>query len=1091
MKRKLLSLSFLMVLLFSVQSIFGQGSTTSAINGRVTGTDGESLPGATVIAVDVPTGSQYGTVTNLDGYYHLPNMNVGGPYKITVSYVGYEPFLKDGLYLQLGQTQKLDVNLSEQAQALEGVEIVAQQNEMFDGNRTGAETFISNDQIQQMPTIERSIADFARLTPQAKVSSNGAVSIAGMNNRYNAISIDGAVNNDVFGLSAQGTNGGQTGATAISLDAIDQFQITLAPYDVRQGGFAGASINAVTRRGSNEFSGSAYYYLRNQDFAGKTPGMIQLGEGEEREKLADFTAKTYGMRIGGPIIKNKLFFFLNAEFQRDETPKPFIFENYTGASTLDEIQAFADKLRNDYGYEPGGFLNNTEKLESDKILARIDWNISQNHKLMLRHSYVKSEATIPSSSTRTAINFFNNGQYFPSTTNSTALELKSNWNNSNNSLIIGYTSVRDDRDPIGQRFPSLMIFDDQGTIYAGSEPYSTGNQLDQDIFTINDNYSIYSGAHTITFGANFELSKTYNLFMRKAFGEYRYSSLSDFMNNETVPAYQYERGYSLVDDIVGDGSKAAADFRTAQMGFYVQDEWQINDNFSLTAGVRFDIPYYLDEPNAGEYGHVWEGFNDTTVAKITAYGYDLQGARAGQMPKPQLMVNPRLGFNWDVNGDETTQLRGGIGMFTSRLPLVWPGGAYTNNGVTIGGVFHRSSWGDPIWFRPDWNSQYVAEDFGASVAIPSGQMDLFTEDFKYPQVLRTSIGLDKKLPWGMVGTVEALYTKTINNVSYYNVNQKPSNGVYLTGTPDHRPLYPGEKIEDAYTRIILGTNTSEGYTYNITAQLSKQFSKGFAASLAYTFGRAMALNDGTSSQNSSQWRYMETVNGLNHLDLSYSDFDLGSRVMAFLSYKAEYAGNFATTVSLYYSGVSGNRYSFVYNDRGNLNGEGENSGNLIWIPNDASEINLVDIVDDDGVVTKTAAEQWSDLNTFINSSDYLSENRGSYAERNGARLPFESIVDLKVAQDFYMNFAGKKHTLQLTLDIFNFTNLLNKDWGVRRFVTYDAYTLIDFEGYEENGTTPRLTYNGPTDVEDIYNVSDSGIYSSRWMAQFGIRYIFN
>jgi hypothetical protein len=1088
MKKSLLRFVLSMALIFSVQAIFAQGSTTSGINGRIIGTNGESLPGATVVAIDVPTGSQYGTVTDLDGYYRIPNMNVGGPYKITITYVGYEPFVKDGIFLRLGQPQKIDVNLSEQAEALEGVEIVAQKNDIFDGNRTGAETTISNMDIQKMPTIERSIADFARLTPQAKVSSNGAISIAGMNNRYNAISIDGAVNNDVFGLSAQGTNGGQTGGTAISLDAIDQFQVVLAPYDVRQGGFTGASINAVTRRGTNEFEGSAYMLYRNESVAGKTPYKIQDVD-SLRKKLPDFASKTYGARLGGAIIKNKLFFFLNAEFQRDETPKPFTFSDYTGDSDEAALDAFADKLRA-FGYEPGGYGSKTQKLESDKILARIDWNINKTHKLMLRHSYVKSTSTSPYSSTKTSMNFENNGIYFPSTTHSFAAELKSNWNTMNNDLIIGYTSVVDDRNPMGGNFPALTIYDNKGTIYAGSETFSTGNQLKQNIFTINDNFSIYKGAHTITFGVNVEMSKSYNLFMRQAYGQYTYNSLDDFMND--VPAYQYEVGYSLVDDVVGDGSKAAADFRTVQTGFYVQDEWQANDKLKLTGGIRFDIPFYLDQPNANGNQAVWDNFNDSTLALVEAAGLDTYGAKAGEMPKAQLMFNPRVGFNYDVKGDKTTQLRGGLGLFTSRLPLVWPGGAYTNNGLTIGGVLWKTSNQGgiyPIEFRPQWDNQYRAEDFGATDKIPSGQMDIFAKDFKYPQVFRTSVAVDQKLPWGLIGTVEAMYTKTLNNVLYFNLNQ-PVATSNLTNGPDDRPKFPGGKIDSRYTRIILGANSSDGYSYNITFQLTKPFENGFAGSLAYTFGSAKALNDATSSQNSSQWRYMENVNGLNNLDLSYSDFDMGHRILAFLSYRWEYASNFASTFSLVYNGQSGQRYSYVYADKGNINGEGENPGNLIWIPTAASEINFVDIVKD-GAVVKTAAEQWTDLNAFIESDKYLSENRGSYAERNGARLPFENIIDFKFAQDFYLTASGKKHLLQLTFDIFNFTNLLNKEWGARQYITNDAFQLVTFTGFEADGTTPKFNYTGKTSVDDIYNISDSGVNSSRWQGQIGIRYTFN
>ena len=1091
MKKSLLRIALSIALVFSIQAIFAQGTTTSGINGKIIGANNESLPGATVVAVDVPSGSQYGTITDLNGYFRIPNMNVGGPYTVTVTFVGYEPFVQEGIFLALGQTFKLDVNLSEQAQALEGVEIVAPKSDIFDGNRTGAETVVSNSEIQKLPTITRSIADFVKMTPQAKVSTYGAISIAGMNNRYNAISIDGAVNNDVFGLSASGTNGGQTGATSISLDAIDQFQIVIAPYDVRQGGFAGASINAVTRRGTNEFEGSAYMLFRNQNFAGKTPYNIESVD-SLREKLPDFTAKTYGARIGGPIIKNKLFFFLSAEFQRDETPQPFVFEDYTGDSDIGAINAFADKLRG-YGYDPGTFLESTRKLDSDKILVRVDWNISKIHKLTLRNSYVKSTATMPPRSSNRSISFSNNGQYFPSTTNSFAAELKSNWNNKSNNLIVGYTTVRDNRDPIGGKFPALRIYDGSGTIYAGSEPYSTGNELNQDILTITDNFSLYKGPHTITFGVNLELSKTYNLFIRKAFGEYRYSNMNDFMNwnTDSISAYQYERGYSLVDDIVGDGSQAAADFRTFQFGFYVQDEWQANDDLKLTFGVRFDIPMFLDKPNAHGKEYIWDGFNDTTLAKIHSYGLDTYGAKAGEMPKSQLMINPRIGFNWDINGDKITQLRGGIGIFTSRLPLVWPGGCYTNNGLAIGGVYQKGAWGIPIWFRPQWNDQYTATDFGAQDPIPSGQMDLFSKDFKYPQVFRGSVAVDRKLPWDMIGTFEVIYTKTMNNVLYFNINEKPAEGKHLTGTPDERPLYPGEKIESAYTRIILGTNTSEGYTYNFTAQLTKPFMNGFTASVAYTFGRAMALNDGTSSQNSSQWRYMETVDGLNDLKLSYSDFDLGSRVLAFVSYKAEYANHFATTIGLVYNGESGQRFSYVYNDYGNLNGEGENAGNLIYIPEHQDDIILVDIGSPGDEDYISADQQWQNLNKFIENDKYLNKHRGDYAERNGARLPFYNIIDLKFIQDFYLNAGGKRHTLQLTFDVFNFTNLLCKEWGARRYISNSAYQLIKFKGFEENGTTPKFTYDGPTDVDDIYNYGDSGVMSSRWQAQIGIRYIFN
>ncbi|MCK4748160.1 MAG: TonB-dependent receptor, partial [Bacteroidales bacterium] len=601
----------------------------------------------------------------------------------------------------------------------------------------------------------------------------------------------------------------------------------LAPYDVRQSGFAGASINAVTRSGSNTVNGSAYYFFRNEGLAGKTP---TDNEAVERTKLNEFSSNTYGFRVGGPIIKNKLFFFVNGEMQREQTPKPFDFADYSGDSDQATVQAVADKLTNEMGYNPGSFLSKNDELNSNKFLVRLDWNINQKHKLMVRHGYTNLEAIKTNSSSSRSLNFLNNAQYFPSVTNSTALELKSNLTSSSNSLMIGYTTVRDDRDPYGDNFPAFRVYDGSGTLYFGSEPYSTANALDQDVLTITDNYSIYKGKHTITIGTNIEFSSTYNLFMRKNYGEYRYSSIADFMTIGTggeVPAYQFERGYSLVDNITGDGSAAAADFNMLQWGLYAQDEFQASQDLKITFGIRVDMPMFLTDSPVDAH------FNSTTIPELEAEGWDLMGAQAGQMPKSSLMLSPRAGFNWDVSGDKSTQLRGGVGVFTSRLPLVWPGGSYTNSGVVIGGVYHRSSWGTPIYYRGGWDNQYKNPDFGYTDAAYGGQMDLFASDFKFPQMFRANLAVDQRLPWGLIGTIEVLYTKTLNNMNYFNVNLDPNPAQKLDGA-DNRNFFSDDNITDDYTRVMLGTNTNKGYTYNITAQLQKPFDNGLTASLAYT-----------------------------------------------------------------------------------------------------------------------------------------------------------------------------------------------------------------------------------------------------------------
>jgi hypothetical protein len=1057
----------------SVDSVFGQGSTTASVTGKITNRQGEPLPAANIVIVNGETGVSYGGVSDAEGFYRLPNLNVGGPYVLKASFVGYHQYEKRSIFLSLGQSFNVNIVMQEESVALGEVSVLGSAGsnyQVIDGNRTGAETIIGNDQINALPTVGRDLTDFTRLTPQASVGDDGYLTVAGVNNRYNQILIDGAVNNDVYGLAASGTNGGQTGASPISMDIIDQFQVNIAPYDVRQSGFAGASINAVTKRGTNAFHGTAYHLFRNENLAGKTP---TDDDDVEREKLNPFTSKTQGLSLGGPIIKNKLFFFANAEKMKEETPLPFDFSNYIGDASQTQMDALVSRLKNEYGYDPGDYLDKQKKLESTKLFGRIDWNINDKHKLMLRHSYTKSELTDASASSSYSLGFSNNYMFMPNTTNSTTLELKSNFDNYSNDLIVTGTFVRDDRDPKGQDFPGVKIYDGDGTIYFGSEAYSTANELNQDIYSITDNFQIYKGDHTFTIGTNNEFVSAYNLFIRQAYGYYSFAKLDDFMNSGK--AYQYFRSYSLVDDVVGDGSAAAADFDMLQLGLYGQDEWQVSDNFKLTYGIRFDMPLFLTDSPVDDH------FNNTTIPVLEAAGWDLEGAKSGQMPKSNILISPRVGFNYDINGNEKTQLRGGVGIFTSRLPLVWPGGSFTNSGVVIGGVAEYHSRSNPdIPFISDWQKQYSNSDFGKEDLAYSGQIDLFTEDFKFPQMFRGNLAVDQKLPWGVIGTLEMIYTKTLNNVLYYNVNLSPDPEFNLTGA-DNRPYYSNKKIDDSYTDILLGKNTSKGYSYNFTAQLQKPFNNGLAASIAYTFGHSKAVNDVTSSQNSSQWKYMENVNGLNHLDLTRSDFDLGHKINGYITYSVEYFKHLKSTFSLYYTGQSGMPFSYSYNDDGDLNGEGRNKGNLIYVPASRDEIVFAD--------ESTADEQWEKLNQFIENDDYLSERRGKYAERNGARTPMIHIFDFKFVQDLWVNVKESKQTLQFTLDIFNIGNLLNKDWGRRYYVSNGNANILSFEGFADDGTTPTFSFNKDADYEP-WNIDDSGLNSSRWQAQIGIRYKF-
>ena len=1075
MKRLTICYFFMLMAYF----VSAQGVTTSAMQGQIIDQSEETLIGATVIAIHTPTGTMYGTTTDENGYYRLDNMKVGGPYKITASYVGQEDIVYDQVYLRLGEPLRLNVALGASAVALEEIVVTAQQGST--GKNSGTSTQIGQEAIENLPTLNRDLGDFTRLTPQASGNSFG-----GVNNRYNAIYVDGAVNNDVFGLAGSGTNGGQTGISPFSIDIIDQIQVVLSPYDVTYGGFAGAGINAVTKSGTNNLSGTAYYFLQNEDLVGKdnTDFLESIGADEnDRERVADFTKQTFGASLGGPIIKDKVFFFANVELQRDENPAPFEFGQYEGDSSQGDIENLRNTLINDFGYDPGTFGNTSDNLEGEKIFAKLDVNLNQDHKLTVRHQYTKAEQFDRNAGSSNSINFANNGVFFPSTTNSSAIELNSNFNNKmSNNLIIGYTRVDDDRDPLGNPFPFVAIDDGAGEIRFGSELFSTANLLEQDIFTLTNNFKLYKGKHTFTIGTHNEFYSIKNIFLPFNFGEYEFDSLDDFINGEAPSAYG--RVYSLVDDAVGDETAAAAEFDALQLGLYGQDEIEVSDKLTITAGLRIDLPIITDDPEEAT------GFNTETAPTLEDAYPEFNGQIiSGEAPSGQLMFSPRLGFNYKL--DQGSRLRGGVGIFTSRIPFVWPGAMFNTNGQTS--TFIGDFAIDDLVFVPDVNEQYTLED----PTTPSGDLNLFVEDFRYPQVLKANLGYDTNLS-GWAVSVEGSFTKTLNNVRYTNVNTSNEVEANFTGSGDDRPIFVNSELDDTgVNAVYLGSNTSEGYGYNLTASVQKDIIPNLNLFLAYNYGDSYALFEGTSSQNSSQWRGSVNVNGRNDPAFGRSDFAQGHKVIGSLNYALDWGkGLTKTTFSLFYNGQSGSAISYVIGgdrDARNLNNERGSTSrwrSLVYVPADANDINLIDIVDDNNIVVTTAAQQWENLNAFIEEDSHLSDRRGDYAEKNGGRAPWVSFLDLAIRQDFGLSLGDKTHKFQLSFDVFNVANLLNSSWGVRYNVPgdFNNYELLNFESFDADGTTPLYTYRESGENIDTYDINS---FSSRWQARVGVRYIFN
>lgn len=1093
MSRLLLMASLLLVSLGAWAQV-----TTSSLSGNVTDTKGEPLPGATIVATHTPSGTNYGTVSLATGKYTIPGMRVGGPYTVKVTFIGYKDQDYDNIYLSLGVAANVNAQLADATTELSEVVITSSRNDIFSSDRTGAASNLDNRTIQTVPTISRGLRDFSKLSPFANTSGNGT-SFAGTSNRYNQFAVDGLVSNDVFGLSPSGTNGGQTGIEPISLDAIEEFTLNIAPYDVRQSGFTGGGINAVTRSGSNTFQGSAYYFGNNEGLVGK-----HNANSKTEVKYPDYSDYQAGFRLGGPIIKNKLFFFVNGEITRQKTPLAFEPGTPESNITLDEMNRVLATLGSIApGYDPGSSQGISDETNSNKFLVKLDWNISSKHKLSIRHSYTYGE-NIDNSRSSNQARFYNNGVYFPSTTNSTGIELNSIFGSGiSNRLLVGYTSVRDDREPLGNPFPYTLInlgaAPSGRTIIFGGENSSVANQLDQDITTITDDLTLYKGNHTITLGTNNEFYSFYNLFVQNIFGNYAFKTLEDFESQATAtpvaPTF-YQIGYSFADDgsyQTGGG----ASFKAFQLGVYAQDEFQATQNLKLTGGLRLDLPIFPDKPEANDT------FNQL-------YGDE---GMTGEVPDTRILWSPRVGFNWDVNGDKTTQLRGGTGLFTGRVPFVWVSNQYSNNGMLNGTYSTGSSASSAnpltngIKYSADPFAQPTAEDVGATPG--RGAINVISNDFKFPQVFRTNIAVDQRLPGGLVATVEAIFNKTMNNVNFTNLNRQEQAGFVLAGSdPRNRytttstsPTAAGYnnagRVDANYDEIIKIENTNKGYTYNFMAQVVKELDRGFSGSLAYSYGDSWDLNSGTSSVAYSNWRFVNNVGGLNALPNTRSNYSPGSRVIALVSYRKEYLNSrMATQVSLFYNGQSGQAISYRYN--GDLNYDGT-SNDLIYVPASQSEINLVSYTVGSGADVKTVTpdEQWAQLDAFIEGDKYLKGRRGQYAERNGSRMPFQHEVDFRLLQEFAVKAGNTTNKLQLSLDILNVGNMLNNDWGKQYLLANQEFALVNYLGLTDSdatagvnysSNTPRFTYNPALTNGASWSASD---LLSRWRAQLGIRYIFN
>jgi hypothetical protein len=1068
-------------------------NTTGGIIGTVKAAFGEPLAGALVKIIHEPTGTQYLTQTQRNGIFEINNMNPGGPYTIEVSSINYLKEKKSNIYLRLGEPLSIDFRLAIQPVYLGNVTVTASAKASERFMQNGIGTIITEDKIAALPSVGRNMHDYLRSVPQAKLISGneGAVSMAGQNNRFNAFYIDGAVSNDVFGLAASGTNGGRAGISPIPMEAVNQFQVSISPFDASLGNFTGAGINAVTRSGTNKTEGSVYYSFSNHFLTGKTP----TGPKEEAVKPDGFSMQNFGARLQGAITKNKLFYFINIDFQKDNRPQPFAFSGYNGnTKSIQTISILSNSLKTNYRYDPGTFLDNPEMLHANRMVMRFDWNHNNKQKFSFSYRYTNGERINTNSSNSNLIHFSNDGYLLATNTHSFSFEMKTiTGKNSGNKLLAAYTSVNDNRDPLGKPFPRVRINDGEGAFVFGTDNSSTINLLTQSNWTIFDKYHFIAGKHVMSMGIDIEYSKICNAFIQNSFGNYTYASLGDFLTNGKPSVYQ--TGYSLIDKRNDDRTSAAADFSAARGSIFFNDKIQSFRNFTVNYGLRIDQYLFLTNLATDDYT------NQVAIPQFQKY-WNMHGAQSGLRTSIPVSISPRFGFSF-MPGKNRISIKGGLGVFAGRIPLAWPGGAYQNNGLYIGGYMAANTELNKIRFRANPYQQWKPEEFG--VTGNKAPLNLTAAKLSMPKTARAWLAVEIPIGNQWSFTTETMFSRNLNEIDYTNINLLPPIGnaigpdnryVYSIANNGRIPLNPNGTNPFDYAILISNHKNKTGYTYNHTATLAKRTSAGFNIECHYNLCKSVILNDGTSSVNLSQWRFMETVNGRNFGQLSQSDFSAGHRIFVLLSKLFQPMGkNFSTTVSLAYTGESGSPFSYVYGNGSMTRDDGIYGGNdLVYIPTANELSGMVFLPYTNSNTLFTAQQQKDALEKYIEGDAYLKNSRGKYAERNGSRTPFTHIVDLKLKAAFWVKLSGRKYRFQISYDVYNLGNLINRGWGRRYYQQNDNFALVKFAGYtSETNLSPRYQFDPTLLRTTPWNVSNSlsPAYTARWISQLGVQIIFN
>jgi hypothetical protein len=1047
--RSKLLLLFTILLLGSCA--FAQTITNGTITGQVIDQQKAVLPGATVVAVHTETGTTYEAITQNDGRYTMQAVRIGGPYVVKASMGKFQTQEKGNITVGLGETQ--EVNFVLQIEGITETVTVTAEAQVFDLARAGTASNVPTRVIEELPTIQRSINDFARTSPHFNTNTDSAggsdmISVAGRNNRYNNMQIDGAVNNDVFGLASTGTPGGQTGTQPVSLDAIQEIQLVVSPYDVRQGGFSGGSINAVTKSGSNAFHGTGYFFGRDQRFVNSIPSVTSVANPTAVDtKVGPFSDKQGGFSVGGPIVKNKLFFFANLDWARKTTPAGYSIDGTSGQKfdKASDIQPVLDWVKSKYGYDPGGLGEFAKPNNSNKVFVRGDYNISSRHQLIYRTNWVDALAN-------TGIQY-NNSYHMPSHFYSMTDKMLSNVIQLNSTIgnsffnelrgtYLRERNIRGDQEQY-KPFPEVRVDLPSGNyIQFGSEYSSQANRLNQDIVTITDDLTWIKGSHTLSFGTHNEFYKFYNLFIQNLYGSYRFSSLANF---QAGLAQSYNHNFSNTSN-----PNEAADFPVRQFGLYAGDKWRAKSNLTLTFGIRADIPRFPETPHA----------NPVAVKDFNM--------RTDMMPAP-IMWSPRFGFNWDPSQGKSKrlQVRGGLGIFTGRTPYVWLSNQYSNTGVDFTSL--------SVSYATSVRVPFVADPLNQPTTITGGTtgrqtINLIDPDYKYPTILRSNAALDHTLPFfGLIGSAELVYTKNIKEINYANINYIP-----LAKLPDGRNTY--KKFDSNLNDVMLLSNTSKGRSWSLSYKVERPFRNRLFVSASYLYNRAYSVNDGTSSVARSNWTGTPIGLDTNNPPLTRSRYEVGSRVNLAANLPIRMPLHLRSTVSMFYNGQDGFPYSLIFN--GDANTDSISNNDLLYIPSSSDQA---------AVYSSTTGQtvSYDMLDKFLTSLG-ADKYRGQIIPRMFKHAKWINQMDFRYALTIP---AFRETKFEVTVDVFNFLNFLNNKWGWQNFGAFPAISTIGYGGLD--AATGKMRYN----LNTLAATTFTGAFTrddlrSRAQAQLGIRYRF-